>query len=261
MKKQLLTTLLLTVLLIFGFVIVFQRFSGSSEWLWEISNQGRFLFPLVTASALIDSINPCAFSILIVSIIFLFGLGRKPGQVLKLGLVYILGIYAVYLLIGLGILNALHIFGVPHLMSKVGSLLLIIFGILNIFEILFPKFPIKLAVPHSAHTKMNELLERVSIPGMFLLGALVGLCEFPCTGGPYLSIIGLLHDVRTYWRGVVYLFYYNIIFVLPLVLILLIANNQSLVEKVKEIQKENKKTMKLVAGFLMIILAFIILAI
>ena len=46
-----------------------------------------------------------------------------------------------------------------------------------------------------------------------------------------------------------------------LVLILMIANNQGLVEKVKEIQKENKKTMKLVAGFLMIILAFIILAI
>lgn len=260
MRKQILTTLFLSVILIFGFAIVFQKFSGSSDWLWQVSNQGKFLLPLVTASAIIDSINPCAFSILIVSIIFLFGLGRKPGQILKLGLIYIFGIYIVYLLIGLGILNALHIFNVPHLMSKVGAAMLIIFGILNIFEILFPRFPIKLAVPHSAHAKMNELLERVSIPGMFLLGALVGLCEFPCTGGPYLSIIGLLHDARTYWRGVLYLFYYNLVFILPLILILIIANNQSLVDKVQNIQKANKKRMKLVAGFLMIILAFIILA-
>jgi cytochrome c-type biogenesis protein len=259
MKKQLLTTLLLAAVFVFGLALVLQRSSGSSEWLWQISNQGRFLFPLISVSALIDSINPCAFSILIVSIIFLFNLGKKPGQVLKLGLIYIFGIYLVYFFIGLGILHALHIFNVPHLMSKVGAFLLIVFGSLNIFEIVFPNFPIKLAVPHSAHAKMNTLLEKVSMPGMFLLGALVGLCEFPCTGGPYLSIIGLLHDAQTYWKGVLYLFYYNAIFILPLMLILFIANNQDLVGKVQSMQKQNKKAMKLVAGFLMIILAFIIL--
>lgn len=250
---------MLLALLLFGVILFFDKFTGSSQWLWQISNNGKWLLPLITVSALVDSINPCAFSILIVSVVFLFGLGRSKEHVLRYGLVYIAGIFAAYFLIGLGILQALHIFGIPHFMSKVGALLLVLFGLLEITEILFPKFPIKLGVPHSAHAKMNELLKKVSIPAMFLLGAFVGLCEFPCTGGPYLSALGLLHDQQTYWHGAAYLLLYNIIFVLPLVIILLLASNRVLVEKVQAFQKTNRSLMKLLAGFLMIALAFVIL--
>ena len=144
-------------------------------------------------------------------------------------------------------------------MSKLGALMLVIFGTLSILEVLIPSFPIKLGVPHSAHQKMNQLLEKVSIPTMFLLGALVGLCEFPCTGGPYLMVIGLLHDARTYWQGAGYLILYNLIFVAPLVLILFTASSPKLVEKVKQMQQLNKKTMKIFAGIAMILLAILIL--
>ena len=137
--------------------------------------------------------------------------------------------------------------------------MLVLFGTLSILEVLIPSFPIKLGVPHSAHQKMNQLLEKVSIPAMFLLGGLVGLCEFPCTGGPYLTVIGLLHDSRTYWEGASYLILYNLIFVLPLVLILMTASSPKLVEKVKQLQQQNKKLMKLIAGIAMILLAMLIL--
>ncbi|MBX4187057.1 MAG: hypothetical protein KW802_02230 [Candidatus Doudnabacteria bacterium] len=208
---------------------------------------------------MVDSINPCAFSILIVSLIFLFSLGSSTSKVIKYGLVYILGIFVAYFLIGLGILQALHIFDIPHFMSKLGAAMLVLFGALSMLEALFPNFPIKLGVPHSAHEKMNQLLERVSIPAMFLLGGLVGLCEFPCTGGPYLMVIGLLHDSKTYWTGAVYLIIYNLIFVLPLVLILLTSGNKKMVEKVKQLQQANRKQMKIGAGIAMILLAILIL--
>jgi cytochrome c-type biogenesis protein len=246
-------------LLIFGGAIFFQKFQAGSLWLWGISSGGSVLLPLMVVSALVDSVNPCAFSILIVSIIFLFSLGKTREKILSYGLFYILGIFAVYLLIGLGILQVLHIFNVPHFMSKVGAALLIIFGIINILETLFPKFPIHFAIPHSAHGKMNQLIEKVSLPGMFALGALVGLCEFPCTGGPYLTALGLLHDMKTYWLGAGYLILYNLIFVSPLVVILSIASNKALVEKMQGFQKSNQKWMKVVAGFLMLALAFVIL--
>jgi cytochrome c-type biogenesis protein len=259
MKHKSLILLILSALLIFGGALFFQRFQLGTDWLWSVSDGGKFLLPLVVISSLVDSINPCAFSILIVSIVFLFGLGRTKENILTLGLAYIFGIFAVYLLIGLGILQVLHIFSVPHFMSKVGAALLILFGLINILESLFPKFPIRFAIPHSAHSQMNDFVKKASIPAMIALGALVGLCEFPCTGGPYLTILGLLHDTRTYWSGAGYLILYNLIFVLPLIIILMLASNQILVERVQNFQKSNKKYMKLIAGFIMIILAFVIL--
>lgn len=253
------TTLLAFLVLFFGAALLLSNYSGATQWLWQVSNQGAWFLPLLVVSAVIDSINPCAFSILIVSLIFLFSLGSNTSKVVKYGLVYILGIFAAYFLIGLGILQALHIFNIPHFMSKLGAAMLILFGTLSILEVLIPSFPIKLGVPHSAHMKMNQLLEKVSIPGMFLLGALVGACEFPCTGGPYLMVIGMLHDARTYWQGAGYLILYNLIFVLPLVLILLTASSPKLVEKVKAVHKDNKKAMKIGAGIAMILLAILIL--
>ena len=157
-KYRNLIVLVATALLLFGGAIFFQKFQLGGEWLWSISDGGKALLPLIVVSSLVDSINPCAFSILIVSIIFLFSLGKTREKILKYGLFYILGIFAVYLLIGLGLLQVLHIFNVPHFMSKVGAGLLIFFGIVNILETLFPKFPIRFAIPHSAHSKMNQKL-------------------------------------------------------------------------------------------------------
>lgn len=250
----------LVALVIIGVAVFFQRFESGSEWLWSVSQGGKWLLPLVAVSALVDSINPCAFSVLVVSIIFLFGIGHTRSRIFTYGFAYILGIFAVYLLIGLGLLQVLHIFSVPHFMSKLAAVLLIIFGAINILESLFPNFPIRFAIPRAAHGKMNELARQASIPAMFLLGGLVGLCEFPCTGGPYLTAVGLLHDTATYWKGAGYLILYNLIFISPLIAILLIASNPLLVEKVKGLQQTNKVSMKLTAGFLMIGLAFVILS-
>lgn len=260
MQDKKLIWLIITALIIFGAAIFFANFSGGSNWLWDVSQGGTVLMPLLVVSALVDSINPCAFSILIVSIIFFFGIKQHHSKILAYGLAYILGIFAVYFLIGLGLLQALHIFGVPHFMSKIAAVLLVLFGIINILEALFPKFPIRFAIPHRWHGKMNELLKLTSVPAMFLLGVVVGLCEFPCTGGPYLAVLGLLHDMNTYWRGAGYLVLYNLIFVAPLVVILLLAGNRTLVEKVQSFHKSHKSYAKVVVGTLMILLAFVILS-
>ncbi len=253
------TTLIILLVLFFGAAILLSNYSGASTWVWQITHQGQWFLPLLAISAIIDSINPCAFSILIVSLIFLFSLGATTSKIVKYGLIYILGIFAAYFLIGLGLLQALHIFSIPHFMSKLGAVMLVIFGILSILEVVWPKFPIKLGVPHSAHQKMNELLEKVSLPAMFLLGGLVGLCEFPCTGGPYLLVIGLLHDSKTYWQGAGYLILYNAIFVLPLILLLLVGSHNRLITKVKAWQQTNRRGMKLGAGVAMILLAALII--
>lgn len=257
MNKKL--AILVGILLLFlGLVVFFKSGGVGTSALWNLSNEGTWLLPLVGVSALIDSINPCAFSILILTIAFLFGIGRMRSKILLIGSVYILGIFLVYLLIGLGILQTLHIFNTPHFMAKVGASLLILFGAINLINEFFPAFPIKLRIPHAAHQKMAELMEKASIPTAFLLGGLVGVCEFPCTGGPYLMVLGLLHDQATFLKGLSYLIFYNLIFVLPLALILFIASNKALLEKVQSWQREKRVAMRFGGGVAMIGLGILI---
>jgi cytochrome c-type biogenesis protein len=242
-------------------VMFFKAGNIGTGALWDWSNQGAWLLPLVVASALIDSINPCAFSILILTIAFLFSIGKFRSSVLEIGIAYILGIFLVYSLIGLGILQTLHIFNTPHFMAKIGATLLVALGLINITNHFVPAFPIKLRIPHGAHHRMAELMEKGSLPSAFVLGGLVGVCEFPCTGGPYLMVLGLLHDQTTRSAGLGYLFLYNLIFILPLVIILFIAGDKTLVERLQDWKKRESGTMRLGGGLAMVALGFIIFAV
>jgi len=252
------TVLVVIAVLLAGLVIFFRFGSTGTNFLWGLSSGGTWLLPLVVVSSLIDSINPCAFSILILTIVFLFSLGKVRSSILKIGGSYILGIFLVYLLIGLGILGTLHLFNTPHFMAKVGASLLVLFGAINLINEFFPAFPVKLRIPQAAHRKIAVLMERASVPTAFLLGGLVGLCEFPCTGGPYLMVLGLLHDQATYLKGFGYLALYNLVFVLPLVVILAIASNRLLTEKVRTWQRQERRLMRLGGGVTMILLGIAI---
>jgi len=216
------------------------------------------ILPLVVATAIIDSVNLCAFSVLFLTIAFLFSAGKLRSGIIKIGGFYIAGIFLVYILIGLGIIQTLHFFNIPHFMAKIGASVMILFGAINIINEFFPAFPIKLKIPASAHQKMAALIEKGSVPTAFFLGVLVGLYEFPCTGGPYLMILGFLHDRTTYIKGAAYLLFYNMVFVLPLVITLFIASNETLLGKLRAWRENKNIRIKFLSGVAMIILGVII---
>ncbi len=241
--------------ILFIAVFMFFRFTDSGqETLWSISGNGTRLLPLVAVAAIIDSVNPCAFSILLITLAFLFSLGRSRSSVLTIGGTYIFGVFLAYLLIGIGFLQALHLFGVPHFMAKVGAGALLVWGILQLINHFFPAFPVKLRVPAVTHQWMAAVMERASIPAALALGMLVGLCEFPCTGGPYLMVIGLLHDAQTYASGVGFLLLYNVLFVAPLILLLGLAGSETALAKLRSWQRANAGSMRLWGGILMVVL-------
>jgi len=247
-------------LLLAGAAVFFSSVSSSSAALWGLSNQGAWLLPLVAVAALVDSINPCAFSILLVTMAFLFSLGKLRSSVLEIGAAYILGIFLVYTLIGLGMLQVLHLFDTPHLMAKLGASLLVVLGLVSLANHFVPAFPVKLRMPQLAHGRMAALMGKASLPSAFVLGGLVGLCEFPCTGGPYLAVIGLLHDRATHAAGLGYLLFYNAIFILPLAVILLLASDRSLLESVEGWKKRHTGAMRLWGGQAMVALGLAIFA-
>jgi cytochrome c biogenesis protein CcdA len=247
-------------LLLVAVVLALKIGTFGTTALWNASAGGQWLLPLLLAAALVDSVNPCAFSILIVTIAFLLSIGKLRSNVLWIGAAYIVGIFLVYLLIGLGLLQTLHIFDTPHFMAKAGATLLVLLGLVNLTNQFVPAFPIRPAIPQAAHRKIAVLMERASVPTAFLLGGLVGVCEFPCTGGPYLMAIGLLHDQTTYFAGAGYLVLYNVIFVLPLALILLIASDASVLARVQAWQQQKKQAMRLGGGTAMVALGLLIFA-
>lgn len=214
--------------------------------------------PVVAFAAALDSINPCAFSVLFLTIAFLFSLGRTRAHIVRIGLLYSAGIFLVYTGIGLSILRALTAFNIPNFMGKIGASVLIAFGIISILGEIFPNFPIHFKLPSSSHPRLAKFIEKGSAPAALALGALVALYEFPCTGGPYLMILGLLHDSGTKAIGLGYLLFYNLVFILPLLVILGIASNPNLYHRFDAWKKENLRTAELVTGVVMVILGLVI---
>ncbi|MEK7579204.1 MAG: cytochrome c biogenesis protein CcdA [Patescibacteria group bacterium] len=255
--KRLIIIVSALVLALLGLVAL--KFTpGFADMLWNASNGGVWLLPLVVFSALLDSVHPCSFSILLITIAFLFGIQVSRKKILQIGGIYIAGIFAAYFAIGIGLLKVLHVFNVPHFMGKLGAGMLILFGVLNLLGALFPKFPIKLRIPKAAHASMTKLMGVASMPAAFALGLLVGLCQFPCMGGPYLMVVGLLHDTGTYTSGFGYLLMYNLILIAPLVATLTVAANPALVDKVQEWKTTQMKSVHLWAGIAMIIIGVLI---
>ena len=224
----------------------------------DLKSKIDFLPFLIVAAAFIDSINPCAFSVLFITLAFLFSLGHSRSHIIKTGLVYVLGIFLTYILIGLGVLQVLTIFNIPNSMAKFGAIIIILFGGINLINEFFPKFPIKLKLPDASHGKVGELITKATIPASFILGLLVGMFEFPCTGGPYLLVLGLLHDDASFVRGFWYLVLYNIIFVLPLLIAIFISTDKPILEKLDKLRRMETKKSRIWVSLIVIALGLLV---
>jgi len=217
------------------------------------------ILPTVITAGLFDSLNPCAISVALLFIALLFTLKKDRPFILKIGFFYIISVYLIYYLIGLGLLKAFSLFGTTHFITKIAAIVTIIFGLLNIKEYYFPHAPIKLRMTHDARFKISEWAYKASIPATVVMGILVGIFEFPCSGSVYFAIVSLLASKVTYLTGALYLLLYNIMFVLPLVLIFVFATNRVVTEKMINWQERQGRKMHLILAGLMISLGTIML--
>ncbi len=217
------------------------------------------LLPAVLITGLLDSVNPCAFAVILLLIAFLFTLRQSRARILQLGFVYIGMIFIVYFGIGLGLLRAVRLSSDPHFVARAGSWLLIVLGVLNLLEYFFPKFPIKLHMPSFASDRTNQLIKQATFPATMAAGFLVGLCTFPCSGGIYVSIITLLNAKTTLAWGLVYLLLYNLVFVLPLVVILFGLGNRLTAKSWARWEREHSLKIRLWYGLGMVVIGLIML--
>ena len=219
---------------------------------------GRLL-PAVIVTGLLDSVNPCAFAVILLLLAFLFTLRKARSHILLLGSVYIGMIFLVYFAIGLGILQSVRLSDDPHLVARSGSWLLIGLGTINLIEYFFPRFPVKLHMPAFAGARTHELIRRATVPATAGAGILVGLCTFPCSGGIYVAVITLLNAKTTMVWGVGYLALYNVMFVLPLIAIVLTAGNRVTAKAWAQWERQQSLNIRLSYGVAMVGLGAIML--
>ncbi len=211
---------------------------------------------VIASAALVDSINPCAIAVLLILLTALLSQNNKK-RVLKLGLIFTLSIYIAYFLLGIGLLGVINLAGLAGTFHKIIGFLAIIIGIFNIKD--FFKYGaggFVMEIPRKWRPKLKTLLNSVtSAPAIFAIGFVVTLFELPCTGGPYLFVLGLLSQSIDWYRIVVILFFYNLVFVIPLIIItFLIYFGYSTVEKADKWKDKNIRLLHLIAGIIMLAL-------
>jgi cytochrome c biogenesis protein CcdA len=214
--------------------------------------------PLIIVTGLLDSFNPCAISLMLIYIGLLFSLKKSRTTIMLFGIFYIGAIYFTYLFMGLGMLKAFQLFGVPNLVAKVAALIAILFGLLNAKEYFFPNAPFKIRMPLSVRAKAGEWAYKATIPSAVVLGVFIGISQFPCTGAVYLAILGYLQLKVTFIQGIFYLMIYNLMFVAPLIIVFAFASNRVVTEKMINWQEKNGRKMHLMLAVLMITLGLLI---
>lgn len=213
-------------------------------------------FLVVSAAALVDSINPCAIAVLLILITALLAI-KKRRQALITGLFFIAGLYLAYLVLGLGLISVVQLSGLAGLFHKLIGGLAIIIGLLNLKDFFwYGGGGFVMEIPRSWRPKVQKLLKTVTSPwGAFIMGLVITAFELPCTGGPYLFVLGLLANSCTWSTIIPILLYYNLVFILPLLLITgLLYFGYSSVEKASAWKDRNLRRLHLVAGLIMLIL-------
>ena len=213
-------------------------------------------FWLITSTAFVDSINPCAIAVLLLLLSALIFFNNKK-KLLFTGLAFILGLCLTYFLFGLGIFYALGVnkWINPEIFHKTVGVFGIIMGLLNIKDFFWHGGGgFVMEIPRKWRPKMSLIIARAtSVPIAFLTGALITLFELPCTGGPYVFILGVLSAGSNKAIIAPILVYYNFIFILPLLIILGGVYLGSLnVEKAEQWKQRNLRLLHLIAGVILV---------
>ena len=207
---------------------------------------------LVLVNGLIDSFNPCAVGVLIFYLTLILSLKVNRKLFISFGLFYILATYVTYFLIGLGILRVMHLFGVHDFFGWVAAILILLVGLYNLKDFLWPNWNIPWLSAFLNRCRIPKWKPEITIISALTLGVLVGICEFPCSGGIYLATVSLLSVKATFWKGVAYLLLYNVMFILPLVVLFISISNKPVFNFFQKLHSRTFSITKLAMSIAMI---------
>jgi len=223
--------------------------------------------PILVSAALLDSINPCVIGVLVFLLAFMLRF-KNPAQMLFISGIYTITVYLAYFLLGLGILQAISIFELTTGFYIITALIAGIAGIIEIKDYFWYGKGFSLAIFPAAAERLkyytNKFAATIEKPSLLsftmaaFLGLFVVLIELPCTGAPYLAILGMM-SAGFYGKAIPLLLLYNLVFIIPLITIICLAYGGMKLSKIKKWKEEHKRLMRLCMGnFLLLLAAYMI---
>ncbi|WP_428063578.1 hypothetical protein [Candidatus Avelusimicrobium fimicolum] len=209
----------------------------------------EMLFSQITLWAIIgaglaDGVNPCAFAVIVFFVSFLAAYKYTKKEIVIVGAAYCAAVFLAYVLMGLGafhVLYAMKAFRYVTLVVQWGMVGLCgVFLLLSIYDFVVyqrtkksEKMLLQLPTNYKVyiHKVMRFFLKDKHssmwrlLLAAFIVGFVVSGVEAVCTGQVYLpTIVVILKEVNQhFWRATEFLLLYNLMFILPLVLVFVLT--------------------------------------
>ena|SRR3989338_4880544 len=215
----------------------------------------------VLATAVVDSINPCAIGVLILLVSTLL-VSKRQGEMLKIGLLYIGAVYLTYFSFGLGLIAFISVIPlvVTEYISITVGFLVVIAGLVEIKDYYWYGKGYSLMISHKHAEVIQKKMKNISVGTVLFLGVFVAAVELPCTGGPYLAITLLLSQ-NFNLTAFLMLAIYNFIFVSPLLIILVLVLTGAKLQNIQQWKQNTKGYMRLATGIILIALGWLLILI
>ena len=185
---------------------------------------------------------------------------KARHRMLLNGGAFIFAIFLAYLILGTGLMQISSVLAQNHLGARLGALLSILLGLWMLKDYFLPGVGPKLAAPRWVAGRARGVDGAASVATMFGLGALISLCTVPCSGAVYIAIISLLALQESFALSYGYLLLYNVMFILPLVVILLAASSRPGLNRMARWNLHHRDSIKLGLGGGVVLLGLAILA-
>lgn len=213
----------------------------------------------IVSLAAVDAVNPCALAVLSLMLIAILTYDpTKKYKVLTVGLAFTFTVFIMYLFYGLVIIRFFQLImfltNVRLLLYKVLAIFAILLGILNIRDFLYYKPGGFLTeMPMRFRPTVKRIISGItSVKGAMVIGTFVTIFLLPCTMGPYVIAGGILSTLELI-KTIPWLLLYNLIFVLPMVVITVIVFiGFTTVENVSKWREKNIRYLHLVAGLIIL---------
>jgi cytochrome c-type biogenesis protein len=223
--------------------------------------------PTVIVAGLVDGINPCAFTVLllfITAMVATLKVGEANANVLRarlvgMGSIYIAAIFLTYLALGVGLLASLDFFTRQHVPARLGALAAVLLGLWMLKDYFLPEWGWQLQAPGKLGSVARQMGKKASIPALVTGGFLIALCTVPCSGAVYLAVLSLLALQPTALMGYAYLVLYNLVFILPLVVILVAASSRPTLNRIARWNLHHKEVVRLALGSGVVVMGLLIL--
>jgi cytochrome c biogenesis protein CcdA len=214
----------------------------------------------ITSLAIVNSVNPCQIAMLVLVLItILMQNPEKRRKVLLSGLAFIISVYIGYLFYGVILVRLFQTFaetlkqGSIYLKYVIATLSMLIGGLQIKDFFFYKKGSFATEMPIWMRPKAKRIIQKITSPlGAFLTGFIITLFLGPCTMAPLLVVTEALSQLGLA-GAIPWLLYFNLIVVLPLIIITLIVyKGIKTAESISDWKERNVRILHLIAGILLL---------